>query len=209
MLHAPVVQLLTSAGKIKGGPLKGEKGLGLRVASCTLWAPACTVELFNETYVPAAESGGIDRLCLFTLTDRAEQEDHCNQIYNKSLLYLVSNAFEKVPRIPLIRPSGVPIVGMERFIRSDNRLKKWFNGRKRQWVLSPNTASTGTPGHSTALRHGDFDDDRATLLATLARVLGRPLPATEMDVHHSKAALHDRRKRIDEAVATGPALPAR
>jgi len=209
VLHAPVVQLLTSAGKIKGGPLNGEKGLGLRVASCTLWAPACTVELFNETYVPAAESGGIDRLCLFTLTDRAEQEDHCSQIYNKSLLYLVSNAFEKVPRIPLIRPIGVPIVGMERFIRSDNRLKKWFNGRKRQWVLSPNTASPGTPGHSTALHHGDFDDDRATLLATLAWVLGRPLPATEMDVHHSKAALHDRRKRIEEAVATGPALPAR
>jgi hypothetical protein len=64
------------------------------------------------------ERGIRPTLCLFTLTDRHEQETIAARLYNKSLLYLVSNAFEKVPAIPLIRPSAVPLVGMERFIRS-------------------------------------------------------------------------------------------
>lgn len=33
-------------------------------------------------------------LPLYTLTDAAEQDDHCAHVYNKSLLYLVSNAFD-------------------------------------------------------------------------------------------------------------------
>ena len=41
--------------------------------------------------------------------DTAEQDDHCAHIYNKSLLYLVSNAFEDPARIPLFR-DGVPIL---------------------------------------------------------------------------------------------------
>ncbi len=36
ILHAPLLQMLT-------GPLK------LKVRTCTLWAPACTVELFKKS----------------------------------------------------------------------------------------------------------------------------------------------------------------
>ena len=35
---------------------------------------------------------------LFTLTDRAERDDHCARVYNKSLLYLVAHAFEATAR---------------------------------------------------------------------------------------------------------------
>ncbi len=47
---------------------------------------------------------------MFTLTDKAEQDDNCVNIYNKSLLYLVSNAFEDKQHIPLIS-DGEPLLG--------------------------------------------------------------------------------------------------
>ena len=48
---------------------------------------------FRETYLPAIEAGRVDRFTLFTLTAEAEIEDEFS-IYGRSLLYLVSNAFE-------------------------------------------------------------------------------------------------------------------
>lgn len=166
---APLVQYVTSKGKITGGPMKGKTGLGLKIASCTLWAPACTIELFKETYAPAIRSGAIGRFTLFTLTDAAEQDDHCANIYHKSLLYLVSNSFEEKARVPWIR-DGVPILGMEKFVRADRDLLSLLKLKSSDWVLSPNTA-LDVSNRSGALRHGDFDDDPATLRATLARIL--------------------------------------
>ncbi|RMG92018.1 MAG: peptidase C1, partial [Candidatus Dadabacteria bacterium] len=85
----PLVRWLTARGTIASGPLAGRTGLGLRIASCTLWAPACTVDLFKALYLPALRDGAVGRFALFTLTDEAEQDDHCAHIYHKSLLYLV------------------------------------------------------------------------------------------------------------------------
>ncbi len=56
IFHGPLVQLLTAKGAIKGGAMKGRIGLGLQIKTCTLWAPACTVDLFKETYMPAIQS---------------------------------------------------------------------------------------------------------------------------------------------------------
>lgn len=195
IFHAPLIQLLTEQGKITSGPLKGKKGYGLKVSSCTLWAPACTTELFKKTYMPAIQNGGIGRFALFTLTDKAEQDDHCASIYHKSLLYLVSNAFEEKPRIPLFR-DGKAILGMEKFIRNDQDIIKHIGTKKFQWVLSPNNANTGSPDHSTAKSHGDFDDDKATLHATLARILQETNVAVTFDMHHSASSLRDRRHRL-------------
>lgn len=174
IFHAPLLQYLTSSGAITSGPLAGAKlkGLGLPVATCTLWAPACTVQLFKETYLPAAQGGSIGRLSLFTLTDKAEQDDNCARIYNKSLLYLVSHAFEAKPRIPLIRPDGEPILGMAKCINQDTELSKLFSDGKADWVMAPNNQSLGSTMASTARHHGDFDNDEATVHATLARILG-------------------------------------
>jgi len=200
IVHAPLVQYLTSKGKINTGPMRRKTGLGLKVASCTLWAPACTVDLFKETYLPAIQKGGIERFTLFTLTDAAEREDHCANIYNKSLLYLVSNAFEHRPRIPFSfdasRRDGVPILGMQRFVQSDPELKKLFDG-KAQWVLSPNAALPGSAGHATALRHGDFDDDPATLRATLARILRTKSAAGDVPMMRSGSSMRDQRRQLE------------
>lgn len=171
VFHGPIVQLLTTKGNISDGPLKGVSGYNLKVATLALWAPACTVDYFNQYYAAALRSGSILDFSIFTLTDKAEQDDNCAGIYHKSLLYLVSNAFEKRFRIPLVRPDGEPIVGMEKFIRRDKTLCQLITN-KGDWILAPNTASA-TKDQSAARHHGDFDNDAATLQATLARVLGQ------------------------------------
>jgi hypothetical protein len=143
---------------------------GVPITTCTLWAPACTVEVFKQQYAPLIAGGGIERFALFTLTDRAERDDTCANIYKKSLLYLVSDAFEAEARVPLLK-DGVPILGMERFVRADGELMAMFDRPTCQWVLAPNAAPVGEADASRSTSHGGFDDDEATLKATLARIL--------------------------------------
>jgi hypothetical protein len=195
IFHALLVQLLASNGAITTGPLKGKTGLGLKIASCTLWAPACTIDLFKQTYLPLVTKGLIERFALFTLTDKAEQDDHCASIYHKSLLYLVSNAFEEKPRIPLIR-DGKPILGMEKFIRADSALANLFKLPSAHWILTPNAAPENSKDSSRASCHGDFDDDKYTLRATLARILEKPLVKADFLIHRSASSLRDTRESL-------------
>ena len=185
-----------SAGSIFLAPLvRGLAQRGHRVASCTLWAPACTVDLFKETYLPAIRDGQIDRFALFTLSDDAEQDDHCANVYHKSLLYLVSNAFEDRPRIPLLRESGVPLLGMEKYVRKDAELRDLFAAEdvNADWILAPNAEPAGSARRSDARSHGEFDDDQATLRATLAHILEQSRTATTFPIHRSASSLRDRR----------------
>src|SRR3546814_8005929 len=73
ILLAPLLQLLTSKGQIIGGPAHGMLGMDRRIASVNLWATAITMDMFLMSYVPAIEARMVDRACLFTLTDKAEQ----------------------------------------------------------------------------------------------------------------------------------------
>jgi hypothetical protein len=164
IFHAPLVRRLTTP--------KADGGLGLPIVSCTLWAPACTMQLFEQAYLPAIESGAIRQFALYTLTDRAEQDDHCAHIYNKSLLYLVSHAFERHARIPLFRPEGEALLGMAKFAERHDRLKKLIASRRIAWVQAPNDKPDSGTEASTAHEHGAFDDDRATVRSTLLRILG-------------------------------------
>ena len=199
IFHAPLIQFLTASGTITSGPMKGENGAGLTIATCTLWAPACTIKLFKETYLPVINGGGIKRFSLFTLTDQFERDDNCANIYNKSLLYLVSNAFEDKPRIPLpvLGRDGVPILGMERFVSQDFQLKRLFGkGGNGDWILSPNTQSNNPKNHATARHHGDFDDDKATVTATLNRILKKGPVAADFVFPRSASSLRVRRHML-------------
>ena len=199
ILHAPIVQSLTTTGKIASGPLKGETGYGLRLTTLTLWAPACTVAVFKEFYAPALSANRIADFGLFTLTDKAEQDDNCASIYNKSLLYLVSNAFEERFRIPIIRPDGEPILGMEKFIAQDKALRQLIT-TKGEWILAPNTSTAGPRKRSDARHHGDFDNDPATLQSALTRILGKSNKSNQAfaQFHHHRAtdSLHRRREAM-------------
>ena len=165
ILLAPFLQELTSQYQRK-------------IESCTLWAPACTVEVFRQYYKPAIESKLIRRTAIFTLDDRTEQSDDCAHIYNKSLLYLVSDAFESAQRVPLLHPDGEPILGMAKFLaaksafaKNRQTLRNWLSKNSVDWVTSPNQDPVGSEGAARAMHHGGFSTDDATFAATMARIL--------------------------------------
>ncbi len=213
ILHAPLIQLMTNKGKLTTGPMKGETGYGITVTSCTLWAPACTVDLFKEAYLPAIKSKQVQKFSLFALSDKAEQDDNCARIYNKSLLYLVSNAFEEKERIPIFR-EGIPILGMEHFIQKDPDLSSLFKNNEADLIIAPNSEPQGSINASEASHHGDFDDDQNTVMATFARIA--PVTTTKLATvaaqsvvipeqikfQASKSALSKRRLNIDAQTIT-------
>ncbi|MBC5781529.1 peptidase C1 [Ramlibacter sp. USB13] len=189
-----------SAGSILLAPLLTQLGAaGIDVATCTLWAPACNMEVFEDHYRPALEKQRIGQFALYVLGDKVEQDDHCAHIYNKSLLYLVSNAFEKQPRIPLFRDDGVPLLGMEKFLDAVRPLLRGPH----ELVIAPDRDKL-----STAMAHGAFDDDPATVASTFRRIVSfgvagaakarQPAAAMpEMEFHRSGSALRNRREVID------------
>jgi hypothetical protein len=197
-MMAPVAQYLATKGTIKSGPMKGKKGLGRKIASCSLWAPACTVDLFNASYHDLITTKQIERFALYTLTDDVERDDHCAHIYNKSLLYLVSNAFEDRPRIPLVQAEGEPILGMSRFVKKDAKLKTLFKLAHTDWIESPNGLERGNPRAAGATSHGAFDDDKATIKGTMARILGVPKLDATMRFDTSPEGQRDRREALVE-----------
>ncbi len=132
------------------------------VASCSLMAPACTVDLFQKSYHPrirkAGVASGVANLWQYNLIDQREQDDSVGP-YRKSLLYFVSNAFED--------QKEMPILGMDKF-------GKKVPGKKGYKVHFAGRASSMTDSHT----HGGFDNDRQTMNDILKNVLGKkPSPA--------------------------------
>jgi hypothetical protein len=110
-------------------------------------APAVRADIFKANVVPAIRSGKVKQYNQFELTDEMEQKDPtCKPIlgYSRSLLYLVSQSFEK--------GETTPILGMERYFTSEIAPL----GLKNVTVFkSPGPASKSTT-------HGGFDDDTTT-----------------------------------------------
>lgn len=185
-----------SAGAIFLAPLAARLAKdGVKVKSVSLWAPACTLDLFNAVYRPLIKKGLIEAFDLYTLDDATEQDDDCANIYHKSLLYLVSNAFEAWPHIPGIK-SGVPLLGMERDAEAIDK-EFWKSGVHR-WHLAPGRASH-------ARHHGDFDNDPTTLRSTLKRIVGpsvsQPaLETTPQAMGQSREARIQFRQKLDLAL---------
>ena len=217
---APIVEYITAKGKISSGKLSGETGLGRTISTCTLWAPACTTDLFMKYYKPTIESGSIEDFNLYTLSDSAELADNCAGIYNKSLLYLVSNAFEEEPRIPVTLPYGTPIFGMEKFLNplcwNDDEKKKINNSKmaelfesyrktaediqslfakyKIDWIKSPDDS-----GKSNSQTHGGFDDDKKCVESSFAAILAdknksakKSKEAMPVNLKHSAVYINER-----------------
>lgn len=155
-----------SAGSIVLAPLAGYlASRKVPITSLSLWAPACTMDLFEREYRPLIEGGAIEAFDLYTLDNASECDDNCADIYHKSLLYLVSHAFEDHPRIPTLRSTGTPILGLARDVETHIPRSFWRAGRK--WITAPD------PARSNARHHGDFDDDVMTMLSTLERIVNR------------------------------------
>lgn len=178
ILLAPLVSLLRTA-RYK-----------VPIATCTLWAPACTVDMYREHYLPAVRSRHIGHFSMFTLTDKAERDDNCGGMYHKSLLYLVSNAFERTLRKPFFgQTDGEALLGLEKFAA------RLGADTPSDWVRSPNAEPEGASGASRSISHGGFDDDAATLKATLTRIAGAA-PAGVTFTHHRSASVWRARRAV-------------
>jgi hypothetical protein len=193
ILLAQLVKLLTTKGPIQAGTMRGTQGYGINIASCTLWTPANTITEFNQTFLPATIERNIQRLSVYTLTDEAELGDHCANIYHKSLLYLISNSLE--------RKRETPLIGMEKYISSDDELMELFRSSTEEppymdWMLSPNDAPEGTYWSAKARHHGDIDDDPATLQSTLMRILHTNEKIPELTFKRSSSSLKNKRSEI-------------
>ena len=115
---------------------------GLSLASLSFLAPAVTVARFDAQVRPHLERGDVRRYQQFHLTDRAEEDDHSCGAYRRSLLCLVSQAFEG--------GTPTPLMGLQRHF--DAYAERLVNATA--WV-APGPVSGST-------RHGDFDDDPGT-----------------------------------------------
>jgi hypothetical protein len=172
---APLVQLMTTPAdqKIENGPMKGRTGYGIDLATCTLWAPAVTMDLFKDSYLPAIEretgQSGIGRFALYTLTDEAEQRDCCVGEYSKSLLYLISNALEEMRFIPMRRSHGQPLLGLEVCVEEDETLQALFESGRADWVRAPNDHPKNSLNASRTNTHLRFEE-MFTLRSTASRI---------------------------------------
>lgn len=126
------------------------------VSSCSLMAPACSIDFYRRHYAPRLPDLTSDSIVnlptfnIYNLVDDLERDDHVALAYRKSLLYLVSRAFE--------RHADKPILGMQRYSNE---------------VIGPDFFySDGQNGVTRSESHGGFDNDTHTLNHILQTILG-------------------------------------
>ncbi|HET9396695.1 MAG TPA: hypothetical protein VFO36_11605, partial [Nitrospiraceae bacterium] len=126
-------------------------GLNVPIESLSLLAPAVRTDLFKEQLLKLISDKQIKSFSMFTMDEEAERDDDCVEplgatLYGKSLLYLVSRAFEPKRK--------TPILGLEEMLREDKDLVTLFNGSAR---LHLSRARGKAPNEATrARKHGCF-----------------------------------------------------
>jgi hypothetical protein len=152
----------------------------MRVDSCTLFAPACTVGFALNHYKPAIEARGVLRksdLTIEILDNDAEQADSVGP-YGKSLLYLVSRALEDYHKTPLWGMANAWNPKTNTTWHPDLKdtviawQKFWGSGAKPH-LHAGTHVSDGV--EKIPLAHGSFDNDVDTIARTLKRLLGKNL----------------------------------
>jgi len=144
------------------------------VASCSLMAPACTIDFYQRHYEPRlGENDGhglavrLPKLTVYNLTDELERDDQVAAAYRKSVLYLVSRALERTPNKPK------PLLGME------EHSKKLPEQPGLRFIYSD-----GNRKESSSRSHDGFDNDANTMNHILASILGKrpakPFTAKEL-----------------------------
>ncbi|MEW6320455.1 MAG: C1 family peptidase [Acidobacteriota bacterium] len=163
------------------------------LASCTLYAPACSVRFTVQRYGAAADQGvlPLNRLWLAYLTDENEKRDALPSptlgIYGKSLLYLVSRALDDERKMPLLGMARAhePKYANDSDQWADTHLpdvrlwqRAWraAQGHTKRTTLveAPTVRQTRVNGRIQAT-HGSFDNNIDVLTATLERIRGATL----------------------------------
>jgi pimeloyl-ACP methyl ester carboxylesterase len=157
------------------------------VESMTFLAPAIRTDDWIELALPALQARRVRRFTSFGMQDKRELDDTCDfaghSVYHKSLLYLVSQAFEPKKGDP-----NVALVGMQRYEATEldgTSLKASVEAlpdAKLIWAPHDAPVSERSDSHS----HGGFDDDSATMTSTLLRIL-RQTEVQERNVYVADA----------------------
>lgn len=180
-----------SAGSIILGRMLGnlaQKDLAGSVKTVHLYAPACTVAFANRNY--ATHPGIMDRLHLDILADQREQDDNVAYVYQKSLLYFVSNALEADLRMPIL---GLENVYNAKYASWDGSpgtaeaLSNWRNAveisklqdrltiHSEEKIVSRRANGAGIAEKTDSASHGGFDNNVEIIGRTLERITGAKL----------------------------------
>ena len=171
-----------SAGSILFGHLLDALGArSLTVDSCTLYAPACTVQFALDHYEPAM-TGGVLRKQDFhveLLSDAREMADSVGP-YGRSLLYLVSRALEDQHKTPILGMANAWNPGKRSEWSNDPVIQRGVKAWQAFWgsVRAPRETTDAQVSSGVAMipsAHGAFDNDVDVVTRTLERIAGRPL----------------------------------
>jgi pimeloyl-ACP methyl ester carboxylesterase len=131
------------------------------IQSCSLMAPACSIDFYREYFEPRLNKKGVNvrlpTLSIYNLNERRELDDNVALVYHKSFLYLVSNALE--------RQKEKPLLGIQQYSKLLNR----HPGLSIHY-------SDGKKGITAGTSHGGFDNDAGTMNAIMAQILEKTPP---------------------------------
>ncbi len=179
-----------SAGSIMLGRLLGnlaQKNLLGVVKSCHLYAPACSLAFANKEY--GVYPSVMDNLYIDVLSDKRELDDHVGRIYQKSLLYFVSNALEADARTPILGmansfdpkyngwdAAGVTTEAVDtwRMAVQSSKMKSRITIHDEADIVT-RTARAGSGIKVEKASHGSFDNNVAVVSQTLQRIVGGKL----------------------------------
>jgi hypothetical protein len=170
-----------------------------RIASCTLFAPACSVRFANQHYVAASAAGllPIERLWIECLSDENEKRDGLPSpsvgLYGKSLLYLVSRALDDTRKIPLL---GLARAHEPKYasdtdqwagshlpdVRTWQRTWRARGGARRTGIVIDSAVRYTKENDRVQATHGSFDNNIDVLSAMLRRIRGKELEAEIEDM---------------------------
>ncbi|MFC8682466.1 caspase family protein [Microbacterium ureisolvens] len=143
-----------------------------KVETVTFLAPAVRVDTFEQKLLPLARSGEIEDLSIFTMDKDHEKRDNTGGVYRKSLLWLVSHAFEV--------EKEAKILGLEEHLSKAGPTMSYLRQKGERLVLGPVTDGKRTSSKATS--HGDFDNDADTMTSLARRVVGTRAAGDDDDI---------------------------
>ena len=175
--------------------------LGVAFRTLQFLAPAITAKEFTDLLLtPFIAEKRCPLPSVYILSDTGELDDEVGP-YGKSLLYLVSNAFEK--------KRATPLLGMEKFVvgpEADPAIAKLLSRKvdgRPALVIAGASQDPGSQCESDT--HGGFDNDPKTLNSVIHRILDGP-PARgfvvrDLQFETGKDAVSARRRRATRRAA--------
>jgi hypothetical protein len=160
----------------------------MAVDSLAFLAPAVRIDLFKQMLVPHLASAKVRRFEMYTMDEEAEKDDDLIEplgipVYGKSLLYLVSNAFEPETK-------KAAILGLDERFRTDPEITGLFKPAGTHSLEFSHAKGKPHNPATHARMHGCFDNDDATMRSVLASVTGlqTTVPFPVADKRCDKAA---------------------